>query len=99
MDDDSPPEDRVFTSEAHQVILYVHHGPPVLPRYEVAEVPNMSVLSTSIIPASILSSLLLLLLNRRRRWRPHTCLFPASILSSSQLTSTSGAPCCLPPGL
>ena len=56
MDDDSPPEDRVFTSEVDQVILYVHHGPPVLPRYEVAEVPNMSVLSASIIPASILSS-------------------------------------------
>ena len=49
MDDDSPPEDRVFTSEAHQVILDVHLGPPVLPRHDVAEVPDMPVLSAHII--------------------------------------------------
>ena len=59
MDDDGSLEDSVEAGEADQVILDVHLGPPVLPRYDVAEVPNMSVLSASVIPASILSSLLL----------------------------------------
>ena len=49
MDDDGSLEDSVEAGEADQMILDVHLGPPVLPRLEVAEVPDMSVLSAHII--------------------------------------------------
>ena len=48
MDDDGSLEDSVEAGEADQVILDVHQGPPVLPCHDVAEVPDMSFLSTHI---------------------------------------------------